>query len=96
MGRAEGEGRKLIFALKKAEEEAAKVYEEFVASFSGESNTKMGFVRGETFIPPNSIIPTTPPPPQVPVDNKPTKSGSLPQTLSAFSDSGPEPVCTVN
>jgi hypothetical protein len=57
-------------------------------------------VRGETFIPPNSIVPTTPAPAppvaQTPVSthlevNKPAKPG-LSATLSAFSDSGPEPV----
>ena len=91
----------LTSIMQQADDEAAKVYEEFVASFSGDAPKSKAFVRGETFIPPNSIVPTTPASP-VPVPpiaqahlevprSKPGLSATL-SAFSAFSDSGPEPV----
>lgn len=91
----------ILCVLQQADDEAAKVYEEFVASFSGDAPKSKGFVRGETYVPPNSIIPTAPAPaPPVATqteEKRPSKFGlAAPlSAFSAFSDSGPDPVFPV-
>jgi U2-associated protein SR140 len=74
----------LYYCLQKQEDEAAKAYQEFVESFQeDEKKNKNFFVKGETFLPPNSIA-ASPVPTPAPTAKLAAKT-SIPISKSKFS-----------